>query len=279
MKKLVLRCLYFSLALLSFAENKISQDELIPVAKRIAESKPGEYNKPIVFRMPGMDNVRVAKINNTGMPKLEVYYPPNFAFQTPIAAVILVNSFNDAEFSASIGGGNAMRDLLWFISWAQVIATTGMAAVTYETFDKPIQSLLAVLGYLRNQECYLGIDYSRLGIWAASSHVYPAQFILNERTGGFGKILKCAAFYYSGNESMPPEGFPILFARPGRDNIPGNQEEFARFIAAAKKAGVDLTIADYPEGEHAFDLVNDTDRSRQIIAQTLKFFKEHLMEE
>ena len=52
-----------------------------------------------------------------------------------------------------------------------------------------------------------------------------------------------------------------------------------RFLAAALARNLPLTFTNHAEGQHAFDLFDDTDISRQIVAQILAFMRFHLVAE
>lgn len=40
--------------------------------------------------------------------------------------------------------------------------------------------------------------------------------------------------------------------------------------------GAPLELLNHPKGRHAFDILDDDDRSREIIARTFDFLKTHL---
>jgi acetyl esterase/lipase len=107
-----------------------------------------------------------------------------------------------------------------------------------------------------------------------------AQDLVVNSKYNFKENTRCLVLYYAGDSEMvpmPQKGFPIFLVRPGKDYIPGNQTAYKKYIVAAHEAGVELTLVDYPEGEHAFDRINNTDRSREIIAETLEYLRSHLM--
>ena len=73
-------------------------------------------------------------------------------------------------------------------------------------------------------------------------------------------------------QSQNARQVPTFIVRAGRDR-PFLNEDIDAFIVAALKANLPLRLTNYPEGEHAFDIVNDTDDSRRIIADTFEFLK------
>jgi acetyl esterase/lipase len=48
------------------------------------------------------------------------------------------------------------------------------------------------------------------------------------------------------------------------------------FIAAAEASGVRLEIVDVPNGHHSFDVVDDTDESRQAVQRAVDLVLDHL---
>lgn len=51
---------------------------------------------------------------------------------------------------------------------------------------------------------------------------------------------------------------------------------YDEFVAVASERNIPFTLMNHPTGEHAFDLLNDDARSREIIRATLAFLSEHL---
>jgi hypothetical protein len=70
----------------------------------------------------------------------------------------------------------------------------------------------------------------------------------------------------------------MMIARAGRDLPPINQSVDA-FVKEAGRRGWKVEVRDYPEGAHAFDIDQDTDESRAVIAEGVAFVKRHLAAE
>ena len=70
---------------------------------------------------------------------------------------------------------------------------------------------------------------------------------------------------------------PMLIVRAGLDDAAINRS-IDRLVAAAIAKNVSLDFLNHATGHHAFDILDDTVRSREIIQTTLDFMKIHLME-
>ena len=68
---------------------------------------------------------------------------------------------------------------------------------------------------------------------------------------------------------------PLLLAKAGRDAPPLNAliEQFREQAAASR---VPVVFLEHPTGEHAFDILNNDDTSRDILRRTLIFIERHL---
>ena len=68
----------------------------------------------------------------------------------------------------------------------------------------------------------------------------------------------------------------MLIARAGRDE-PDISRSVEAFVGEARRRGQQVEVVDYPQGAHAFDIDQDTDESRAVIARGVQFVKRHLL--
>jgi dienelactone hydrolase len=68
----------------------------------------------------------------------------------------------------------------------------------------------------------------------------------------------------------------MLVARAGRDR-PVFNDAIDRFVADAVQRGATIDFFTHPDGQHGFDVLDDDDRSREIVARTLAFMSWHLL--
>jgi hypothetical protein len=63
--------------------------------------------------------------------------------------------------------------------------------------------------------------------------------------------------------------------RAGRDD-PELNRTIDEFVSAAERRGLEVELAQQPDGHHAFDVADDTDASREVIRRVLAFLRGHL---
>src|SRR5438270_11395212 len=129
--------------------------------------------KVVVYRIPGVDGVKVRRdvayrVTDAGALTMDIYYPPDFKSGTQIPAIFVVTGFPDLGFEAKVGF--KFKELGSSISWARLMAASGMAAITY-TNREPAADIHAAIHYVRQNAVLLGIDETRIGLGASSGNV------------------------------------------------------------------------------------------------------------
>ena len=64
--------------------------------------------------------------------------------------------------------------------------------------------------------------------------------------------------------------------RAGRDEFPHLNETIDRFVIKALARNLPVTLVNHAEAPHAFDLLQDSETSREVIRQILAFLRFHL---
>ncbi len=255
---------------------------------------------PVVYELPGMDQVEVRSDliykSVDGQPLYANVYAPPAGQREPgklLPAVVFVG-----------------RQQTQYTSWGKLVAASGLMAVifdyapigNFEHLREPEQDVLDLLEFVRVEGTGLGIDANRLGIWACSS-LPPIGWRMALRDAP--ACIRCLVSYYGAlnlepllTEADPPEVWdllreyslvkyldlhpealpPMLVVRAGRDH-PRLNQAIETFVAEALRQNAPIEVINYPEGRHAFDVLDDTDRTRQIIRRTLEFLKTHLFAE
>ncbi len=224
---------------------------------------------------------------------VDLYYPP-MAGDEPNPVVVFVLGYPDDAPPIP-----PMKDHGQYTSWARLVAAEGFVGVLYETSD-PQADLATVLTFLSEKAASLRIDPSRIGLWSCSANtpvalkrartrvgVTPAAFVayyglmptpdgyqaaaIDSSSTRFGFSLPG----YRDGESYLAD-LPMLLVRAGRDRDSEILNSIDHFTAFAFQENLAVTVLNYPEGQHAFDVEDDTKETHAIIKQTLDFFRAHL---
>jgi acetyl esterase/lipase len=260
----------------------------IPITKRT-----------VVYRMPGQDSVRVQRdVPYRDDLTMDVYYPPSNE-QARLPGVVFVTGYPDPGFQKFLGC--KQKEMASYVSWAELMAASGLVAVTYSNREPP-DDAEAVLAFIRENAETLGIDEKRIGVWSCSGSVPTALSVLMNESHDF---IKCAALCYGlmldldGHTAVAdgaaqfgyrnpaagkavsdlPRELPLMIVRAGRDEFPHLNETLDRFVSKALECNLPLTLVNHADAPHAFDLVHDSEMSREVIRQVLAFMRFHLIEE
>jgi acetyl esterase/lipase len=291
-------CFHFAAVFCSF--------EIAPAnTASAAELTPEQlFRAPVVYRLSGMDAVRVRqdliyeKADGVEL-RADVYLPASSG--TFPVVVFLHGGFPEGLDISPKSSGQ-------YTSWGRLVAASGMAGVTFNhrlriggsgavhlaDAGSDVRSLLA---WLRGSAAQLSLDPRRIAVFAVSA----GGPLLTSALGDPG--LRCVVDYYGFLDVRGHDWFakaiaetpgiswslteelergrtlpPIFVARAGLDRVPQMKETIDRFVARALATNVELTLANHPAGQHAFDLQNDDPRSKEIIRSTLAFLRFQLLE-
>ena len=203
----------------------------------------------------------------------DLYTPPDFRPAAKAGGVLPVVVFVNGV------GYREMTEWGQYTSWARAVACEGLAAITYQaTSNRAGDDLDALMDYLKAHQAELALDASNVAWWACSDNV---QVALPKAMSNTRKYLRCAVFYYGMPEQQPSVVRPdlsFLIVKAGVDT-PVLNERIDRFAALAAAANVDLTYIVHASARHAFDVSEDSVRTRDVIQDTLKFLRLQLSPE
>ncbi len=257
----------------------------------------------ILYHLPGVDAVAIRrdveyKTTDAGALTLDVYRPPDSESDARIPAVVFVNGFPDPGMVQFFGC--RLKDMGSYISWGELTAASGVAAITYTTGMDPAGDLHALLQYIRENAADLGIDGNRIGVWACSGNVPNALSVLMREDRDF---VKCAVLCYGlmldldGSTDVADaagiwgfanpcagksfadlaQDIPMFIVRAGRDETPHLNETLDRFLNRAVSSNLPITFVNHPTAPHSFDMLHDSETTRGIIRQILAFMRLHLL--
>jgi hypothetical protein len=256
----------------------------------------------IVYQIPEMKDVICHNgivyhsVNGIDL-KADIYVPSNGGKSNPLPIVIIVINYPDSVFNKIFGRDG--KDLQMAVSWAELIAASGMAAVTYQTQFSHSETDSLIYFLKKSAEDY-NIDMNNLCVFGASANTLAAQSLMQNDDYS----IKCAVFnygilltpdqkYYAEIDSAAnmfgfyfsdlrkisriPENIPMLVTRAGKDRFQIVKNTTDYFVAEAMRSNAQLTFINYSDGQHDFDVLDDTEISKLIIRQTVDFMKTHLL--
>ena len=257
--------------------------------------------KRVVYRMAAMQDVTVRRdveyrVTDAGALTMDLYYPPDSEGGARTPAVVFVLGYPDPGFQRMLGC--KQKEMESYVSWAQLAAASGMVAITYTTTE-PAADVHALFQHLRKNAAELGIDDSRIGVWACSGNGPNALSVLMREDGN---NLKCAVFCYAimldleGSTAVAeaasqwgfanpcagksfddlPQDVPLFIVRAGQDQTPRLNDTIDLFLVHALSRNLPIRFANHSLGPHSFDVIDDTETSREIIRDILAFMRFHL---
>jgi dienelactone hydrolase len=255
--------------------------------------------KKVVYEIPGMASAVVRRdvpyrTAGEATVTMDLYYPSAAASGATWPATVAVLGYPPREPNPL---GCAFKEMEWSVSWGRLIAASGIVAIFY-TNRNPEADLRTLLGHIREHAESLGIDRRRIGLFATSGSGPLALSALIAERGG----LACAALCYpltldaGGSTAVAesaakwgfvnptagksasdlPRDVPLFVARAGQDEFPHLNEALDRFVADTLARDLPMTMVNHAGAPHAFDLVHDSDATREIIRQLLRFLQFHL---
>ena len=199
------------------------------------------------------------------------------------------------------------KDWGQYRSWAELVAVEDLIGITFNhrssedgrALPEASREVSECLAFAVAHADELNLDATRVCVWTCSA---GAPLALPALLSAPPPFLRCLVCYYGLMDleqlrGKVPAGVtdeilrthsplrqlrttaarlpPILIARAGRDAEALNRTLDA-FVAAAVDKQVTLDLLTHPRGDHAFDVLNDTPRSKEIIRRTVQFMRDNL---
>lgn len=257
---------------------------------------------PVVYKLTGMERVSVRRdvVYKKGDPrlKMDVYTPPGLGGSARLPAVLFIHGGAPPETSP--------KNMGVFVSWGRLAAASGMVGVTFThrlgfprtMLTEGAADVSDAVAYVRANADALGVDGDRLCLAAFSAGGPMLSPAMRDRP----PYVRCLVAFYAfmdvrqselHRQHETPETVkdlspithlgadagriaPLFIARAGLDEIPAMNESIDRFVGEALAKNATIDLANHPRGVHAFDILTDDERSREIIRRALEFMKTHL---
>jgi hypothetical protein len=242
------------------------------------------FKKHLVYQVESMKSIRPNKVKFRDTLKADIYVPVMKVARKEFPCVIFVSGFAGINFTK----------VQLYADWAKLMAANGIIGVVYET-NSPGDDFDKLNEYLTVNAKSLHLDKDRLGIWSCSGNSLLAVNKVNE-----ANHFKCHSIYYGltvtaeskylieAEELAKKNGFaytvkseytsttPTFIVRAGKDNWTIIQRSIDDFVNVLLKRNIPFEFINYAEGSHSFDMLDDSEISRQIIVRTIEFYNKEL---
>jgi hypothetical protein len=250
---------------------------------------PGDWiGAGVVYTVPEMTDVRVAGLEYKEGFFAELYYPRDNDFSEPKPAVIFVTGYTNEQ---TIGWfGCKLKDMGQYVTWAELVASNEMVGITYET-DYPADDFERLMEFLTAYSGRLGIDVSRIGLFACSANSPEALHVMTDKGSPYAQSIRCGVLYYpilGRFIGMDAPVAPALKRRLRKDlplqivevpeEDPSWNEGVGFLIDQGRSEGVPLEHVYLENAFHGFDTALDTEQARDTIRSTIDFFRINLKE-
>lgn len=274
MKKIV--CVLFVVFVCNLSVLKVAaqqnQNPQAPQQPRFDPAVP-----PLLYRVPGQERAKVQrdivykKVGDTEW-KMDIYLPADGPANAKLPAILFAS------------GASETKHWNIFKNYGEVTAAQGLVAVQFNKRYGPnpdgvntaYEDIKDLLEHLRQNAERYQIDKDRLCIWGFSA----GGTLVGAGMLGDQPYIRCLVSYYGIGQLGPRRQVtalgdklpPILVVRAGLDNANLNNA-IDLFVQEAINRNLRINFINYPDGLHAFDILNDTERTREIIRHTFEFIK------
>lgn len=257
--------------------------------------------KTVCYQVPGMDQTNVRKnlcyqTVNDQEYKFDIYLPNNRSI-SKFPVVVLVHG------EAPIKN---VKDIGYYSSMGSIIAASGMAAVAFDhrmvmhgaSISEVCADIRQVITFIGSNAKELNIDRDSIAVWSLSAGVpfgLKACYELSDNLRGivayYGppdfeslwEFFNVKSDAHKEHKPLieiiaesPNKTTPLFIARAGLDS-PAINKSIDKFADIALNRNLDVTICNHATGQHAFDMLDDTARTREIIGMTLTFLTNNLI--
>lgn len=262
-----------------------------------------DFGKPIVYHVDGMRDVCVRRDviykSDAGADlKMNIYAPARLSGGARVPAVFFVHGGPiPAQMTPPTQWGV-------FVSYGELVAASALVGVTFNhrlhapsDWSRSQSDVAAAIQYVCEHAEELNVDADRIALWFFSGGGPLLSAFLRDRP----EYLRCVLAFYPFldlRQTVPADAdaasvaratalsaavhvrekagdLPIFVARAGLDQAMINQT-IDLFVQEALAGNALLEVMNHPTGRHGFDILDDNDRSREIIARAVAFAQVHV---
>lgn len=218
---------------------------------------------------------RVATFEYAPGLRVDLYWPPGFAFDKALPVVLFVVSLPDSFFRKDLGV--SITESAPYVSWCAAASARGFVAVVM-TVTQWSRDLPALAAWMESRKTALRLDTGRIFLWACSSNGDAALALASSGGALEGRVAGMSLYYthLSQMASTPVPGFSVEVVIPEKDDA-ARMRRLAAYADSLIANGNPVRVVRLPIGRHAFDISQDTPEHRKVVEDTLLFMKECLI--
>ncbi len=265
---------WFAVAALPFlamfsCSSKPVPPETVKASVRLAAAKT--MVGPVMGAPRSSAEALVASFEYKEGSRVDIYWPPAFAFDRRLPLALFAVSIADSRFRKDTGG--SATELASYISWCSVAASQG-AASAIMTVVEPAKDLAELAAWLKRRQKQLYLDIGRVWIWACSSN-WMAASLLTAKGGALEREVAGISLYYTSTSVMTPlpaRPVPVEVLIPDKDT-PSDMQGLASYASKLKASGHLVHVVHIPGGGHSFDSNYDSPDTIAAVSGTLAFMR------
>jgi dienelactone hydrolase len=155
----------------------------------------------------------------------------------------------------------------FYDAWARAAASKGIVAVLPDLrAGSEAADFRALVAYLNAHKADHGIG--AVAVYAGSGNVFAALPAVEDPA--LAGVSAAVMYYGTGPVTTFRLDLPVLFVRAGLDR-PAVNEQISALVRVAVAENAPVSLLNHAGGHHAFELVDDTAATRDVIDRTLDF--------
>ena len=245
---------------------------------RLTDGGSDTLERSLVAGENQVKEVKIANFTYKDDLTFDIFYPPGFPVENPRDSEPVPFVFFPTNSSIKLMKEweiRSWKDLDDQISWGQVLAARGIAAVFYDTssISEDIEDLLDLL---LKQGRGLGLDMNRGAIIAYSGHGKIGIKLALDGRSEYVSTFRAAVFIHASIRAVAMSRKDIPFFVVYTDGASTEFEGMSEaFIKRGERAGLNITVRN-DAAYKGFQYQEPTEKSREILAQLFEFIDENL---
>lgn len=261
-------------------EGNSDLEALKQIASKVLADKDKAARKAllnrVLYEVPNMKDVNVEKdlvykALDAGELKFDVYHSLKKDSDGRGYPLILVHGRADS---------NRLKDMPLYQSWGRLAAASGYTAIIFnwrsydrKTYRAHEEDIYDLIKYVQENADVLSVNSNHMAVIGYSAGADSAvNQAIKSNTGFIDSII---AYYGTPASTIleieNPSALPPIMMVDGAQDATFPIAKNIEFVKDAMDKGYNITHLIHSKGLHAFDMVNDTEETYEIIKNTFKF--------